>query len=281
MMLRALKLFVAKPLRLTVYENYEYIMMRFLVTLTVIMALPVAAAAQALKADSSKQITIVSGPTPPYYGRALPDFGHYASVIRAAFEQSDYQVSFHEENWSRVFQDTEASRYDVAANAWFNEDRAKRFIFSKPYAQNRVLFLKHKDNPIISRDLDQAEKYRLAIVRGSVIARDFPFQIFHVNDDIAVARMVLRRRVDLGALEENTAAILLPKYFPNDHEKFAFLEKPAGAHQSHIIISKSHENGAEILAAFDRGLNTIMKNGTYGRLLKEADLEKAMVSLGP
>ncbi len=248
-------------------------------TFVALILLPSIAVTQSVETAEQKQITVVSGPTPPYYGQALPEFGHYAAVIRAAFEQSGYQVSFHEENWSRVFQDTEASRYDVAANAWFNKDRAKRFIFSKPYAQNRVLFLKHKDNPIISRDLDQAEEYRLAIVRGSVIARDFPFQIFHVNDDIAVARMVLRRRVDLGALEENTAAILLPKYFPNDHEKFAFLEKPAGAHQSHIITSKSHENGAEIIAAFDRGLNIIMKNGTYGRLLKEADLEKAIVGI--
>lgn len=256
-------------------------MRRLIITLLALTLLPSAAKVQALQGqtgNTAREITIVSGPTPPYYGSDLPGFGHYAAIIRSAFERSGYQVRFHEENWSRVFQDTAASRYDVAANVWLSDERLARFHFSKAYAQNRILFMKHRDNPVTYEDLQSARQYRLAAVRGSIIARAFPFQTFYVMDDVAVARMILRKRVDLGALEEITAPILLRKHFPNDFEAFAFLDEPAEMNESHIMVSKAHANGEVLIRAFNQGLDAIIADGSYTQLFEETGLEKAMVS---
>ena len=255
------------------------IMKRVIATLLAILVLPFAASGQATQGAPAMELTVVSGLTPPYYGSDLPGFGHYAVIVRTAFERSGYQVTFHEENWSRVFQDTAATRYDVAANVWFSQERLTRFRFSRPYARNRVMFVKHRDNPVTYADLESAKQYRLAAVRGSIIARSFPFQAFYVNDDVAVARMILRKRVDLGALEEITAPILLKEHFPDAYDRFTFLIEPAEVNESHIMISRAHPNGEALISAFNRGLDTMIADGSYARLLTEAGLEKAMLEV--
>ncbi len=229
-----------------------------------------------------KVISIVNEEALPYYGESLPGYGVYAQIVEAAFGASGYAVEFHTDNWSRAMRDTERYQYDAIAAVWPTEDRARRFYYSLPYSENRMMIFKRADNPVTKINLNSPQNVRIGLVRDSwianVIGQNEQLDTLFVPDDLTVARLVLRGRVDFGALEEVATKSFFAENFPQEHQSFEILPEPAAINPTTIMISKNHPDASTLIDAFNAGLAVIIKNGRYREIFETGGLAETMVS---
>ena len=234
------------------------------------------------QAEEKDVISIVNEEAAPYYGEFLPGYGVYAQVVEAAFNASGYKVRFHTDNWSRAMRDTERYQYDAIAAAWPTENRALRFHYSTPYSENRMMIFKRADNPVTKINLDSPQSVRIGLVRDSwianVIGKNRQLDTLFVADDLTVARLVLRGRVDFGALEEVATKSFFSEHFPQEYKSFEILPEPAAINPTTIMISKNHPNATVLLDAFNAGLETIIRNGKYREIFEAGNIAETMIA---
>ncbi len=232
-------------------------------------------------AQSTMPLAAVYGESEPYYSSSLPGYGYYGRIVSAAFAASGYSVDFHTDNWSRAIRDTAEARYDVLAGGWSTEARKEVFLISNPYALNRIVFIKRKDASIQKIDLADPKGLRFSLVRNSytseLIVTPDPLDTLLVADSMTVLRMVLRQRVDVGALEERTAISLIKNHFSDNGETLDLLPQTAAEAATSIMVSRQHPNAERIVNAFNEGLKRLMESGEYAKLLKGSGLETTMI----
>lgn len=80
--------------------------------------------------------------------------GYDIEVARAVFEGSDkYQVEFQKTEWSSIFTGLDASKYQIGANNLsYNDERAEKYLYSAPIANNPLVLAVNKDSGITSFD---------------------------------------------------------------------------------------------------------------------------------
>lgn len=233
-------------------------------------------------AQSTMTLAAVYGESEPYYSSSLPGYGYYGRIVSAAFEASGYKVDFHTDNWSRAIRDTAEARYDVLAGGWSTEARKEVFLISTPYALNRIIFIKRKGASIQTIDLANPKGLRFSLVRNSytseLIVTPDPLDTLLVADSMTVLRMVMRQRVDVGALEERTAISLIKNHFSeNGEETLDLLPQTAANAATSIMVSKQHPNAEIIVDAFNKGLRRLVESGEYAKLLEGSGLEATMI----
>lgn len=80
--------------------------------------------------------------------------GYDIEVARAVFDGSDkYQVEFQKTEWSSIFTGLDASKYQIGANNLsYNDERAEKYLYSAPIANNPLVLAVNKDSGITSFD---------------------------------------------------------------------------------------------------------------------------------
>lgn len=233
-------------------------------------------------AQHSVTLTAVYGESEPYYSSSLPGYGYYGRIVAAAFAESGYAVDFHTENWNRAIRDTAEANYDLLAGGWSTDARKEIFLISDPYAVNRIVFIKRKDSPIQSVDVANPQDLRFALVRNSytseLIVTSDPTDTLLVANSVTVLRMIQRKRVDLGALEERNALGLIKSYFSDSGDLLELLPKPAAEAATSIMVSKRNPIGPEIINAFNTGLKRLVESGMYAEILAGSGLDATMIT---
>ena len=96
----------------------------------------------------------------------------------------------------------------------------------------------------------------------------------YIPSDEQILKMMLKGRLDLFAGSEQVGKYLIStKLPPEDHSKFEFIEPPLTVQLLHMAISKKAPDYKRKLEDFNRGLDRILADGTYDRILESHGLK--------
>ncbi len=208
---------------------------------------------------------------PPYTGKSLPHKGMATWIVTTILHRAGYQTQLAHEKWNRVVQGVDLGVYDVVVTMWENKIRQRRFIFSDPYFQNKIVFYRLKGSAIEFNSLKDLSGLMVGTIDG--YAYNEAFQ----NDDkiikVAANRLtqnflaMMSGKLDLVVADQFLAEYELLRYLGSHAKKFEVLAKPLDIRALRIAVSKKNKNARQIIEAFNRSLRNMQASGEIERMI--------------
>ncbi len=222
---------------------------------------------------SEKEIFLTSAEYPPYYGEELENQGCITEIIREAFKRVGYEVKVKFYPWKRAERLAEEGFSDGMFPPWKTEEREKMFVFSNPIPPPNIIgFYKRKDEKITFKTYQDLQPYRIGSVLGYAYPTDFLKSDLRnskaYTDEMLIKNLVMGR-IDLAIIDKMQAEYLLKTKFPKRRGQFEFMEPPLEILQQYLVISKKKKNAQKKVNDFNRGLKTIIDDGTFEKILKK------------
>lgn len=252
---------------------------RFLVfSLGMLLASFSAASAQTATAGAALiQLVAAADPWPPYIDEKHPMGGVSVQIADAAFRTQGYTVRNVVMPWARALEETKQARVDLILDAWWSQERSEHFMYSRPYINGPVKFIKQKADPFRYADLSSLKGKSIALVRNYAYGDEFlkatNYEPVLVTNFLQGVHMLTLSRVDLAIENEFVARSRILRDAPELMPKIEFVDQPLGDNYVYLISSYEHPAHLQIISAFNKGLAIILKNGVYQKIMRENRLD--------
>lgn len=221
-----------------------------------------------------------SGQWPPYSGQELPEQGLAVDLVATALKRAGYSPKIRVDSLDRILEGGKIGVYDVFATPWFSDDRNEYLLFSKPYLESYIRFIKQKDADYQFDDLDDLEGKMIGVVAGYAYSENFN----HSRDVIRISERNLiqnilkltQGRIDLALDDELVLRYEINRFMPSNMASLEILAKPLAVRGIHIGVSRENPDHERIVADFDKAISEMKKDGTYDKILNKhkANIEK-------
>ena len=222
---------------------------------------------------AGETIRITTGEFSPWTSAALNHNGFTSHIISEAFKLEGYEVEFTFYPWKRAFESARSGERFHATSYWYpSEERAKDFYYSDPIQIDATVFFYMKDNPPPDWEaLDDLKGMRIGATGGFTYTKEFwdaakskRLDIEEANSEELNFKKLLKGRIDLFPSNPLVGQkVLLEAFGKRAANSVAYHHKPLVAPTGHLLFSKKHANGEELVAAFNRGLEKLRKSGRY------------------
>lgn len=221
-------------------------------------------------------LVAAADPWPPYIDDKHPMGGVSVQIADAALRTQGYTVSNRIMPWARALEETKFARIDVILDAWWSQERSEYFMYSRPYINGPIKFLKRKGDPFKYSDLSSLKGKSIALVNNYAYGDEFlnatHYERALVTNFLQAAYMLSLGRVDLTLENELVARSRLSIEAPEIFNKIEFVDKPLSDNYVYMIASYKHPQHLKIIGAFNKGLEKILENGTYQKIMQENKL---------
>ncbi|MDE1464304.1 substrate-binding periplasmic protein [Spartinivicinus poritis] len=227
-----------------------------------------------VKADAiNKEVSVTGSPWEPFYGEQLPDYGLVSKIVVEAYKRSGYRVKFHFLTWARCLLEVEFGRIDATPIAYYTEERARKYFYSRPFMDSPVVFFKHVNSDISWRSLRDLQSYRIGTGIGIVYSptfdkADFLDKVAIPEDTVNLQKIVLQR-VDLAPLDKYVGIYYINKIYPHLKPQLEYMSPPLYVHKLYVMFSRKVPGIKQKIKAFNDGYQAILDDGTYQSILKE------------
>jgi polar amino acid transport system substrate-binding protein len=219
----------------------------------------------------AEPLRMVADHWPPYVDEGLPGRGLAIDLVTTAFSRAGYDTRFTTDGWSRALEGARIGVYDVVANIWHTDERARDLDYSEPYLVNDIRLIKRKGNDIRYDRLEDLKGLLIGVVEGYAYPKDFASagQLVKISNDAILPALgeLVKGQYDLVIGDKREIDYTLGKFFPNDSKNLEFLTKSVGQNKLYIAVSKTNPRHEKIARDFDRALRAMKKDGTYQRIL--------------
>lgn len=237
-------------------------------------------------AYSAKLIKLATADWSPYIGKELKQQGLISEIVRSALAAEGYQLELIFLPWMRAVSEAEKGKEHIAGYFPEYHDISKedKFLFSDSFLASEVGLLIRKNDEqklkiqIYPKDLKKTyellKKYRFGIVRGylneEIFDRDTSLIKIDSTTDEKNMHMLDEGKVDIILIDRYVA-----NYYKNNSpdllvakNEFLFIKPAIKAHHLYIAWSKSAKDYQNYSKIFNQGLQKILRNGEYQRILK-------------
>ncbi|MNQ70041.1 putative ABC transporter arginine-binding protein 2 precursor [compost metagenome] len=233
----------------------------------------------AWESAGAEQLRMAANLWPPFTDARLAGNGLAVELVSTALKRAGHTTVYAEVPWARALRGLEEGDYDLLVSAWYNEERARFGLFSKPYLTNRILFLKRKDTPVEFASLADLRDYSIAVGRGyrygQAFDNDPALTRVPVVDFQMAARMLAAGRVQVALEDELAARFYLNRELKGISDQLEFLPKPLSENGLHILVRRSHPHHRQLVEAFDRAMQAMREDGTYQAIFARHGLPAA------
>lgn len=221
-----------------------------------------------LKAEN---LRIVAEHWPPYVDEAAPQHGLAIDLITTALLQVRYDYTLEYQPWPRALEGGKIGVYDMIANIWYTDERARDLDYSEPYLINDIRFIKRKGNQIKFKKMSDLNNLLVGTVKDYGYPKEFTdaqnfTKIAHPELLPAINGLV-KGDYDLVIGDLNALNYILLKFLPNAAKNLEILPKPVGLNKLYVAVSKANPKHAQIIKDFNEGLHAIQKDGTYQTII--------------
>lgn len=220
-------------------------------------------------------IKIATSEYPPYMGQDLPQGGMLVAVATEAFRRSGYELKVTFLPWARTMDSAKSGALEGVLGIWHSDEREQWFVYSKPLPGTEVGFYKRSDSQISYRSLSELKPYTIGTVRGYANPSAFNaanLRIDEVVDDETNLRKLGAGRIDLALIDKGVARYLIASKPDNFKGKLVWIEPAVEKQPLYIALSKKTADLDKKLAAFNKGLQSMEKDGTLTKMVKEAGM---------
>lgn len=219
----------------------------------------------------AEQLRMVADHWPPYVDESLPGRGLAVDLVTAVFSRAGYETRLTTDNWSRALEGARIGVYDVVANIWYTDDRARDLAYSEPYLINDIRLIKRRESDIRYSRLDDLNGLLIGIVKDYAYPKDFTSanQLIKISNESILPALgeLVKKRYDLVVGDKHVIDFTLGKFLPNDSKNLEFLTKSIGQNKLYIAVSKANPRHKKIAQDFNQALRAMKKDGSYQRIL--------------
>lgn len=242
-----------------------------LILFMIAFVLPYTAAMPAHAQEQRSKLRVAGSPWPPYIDQKLPNMGLSIDLVASIFERAGYDTVITLETWPRTLEGVHIGAHDVIAAAWYTPARNQIFKFSDPYFENKILFIKRKGTKLHFDTLNDLRNVDIGIVDGYAYDEKFDNdnKIRKVKNNYVIYNLIELHygKTDLTLGDQWVIRHELAKYLSNAIEELEFLPKPLAKRELHIAVSRTRPDHEKIVAAFNRSLREMKRDGSYQTII--------------
>jgi polar amino acid transport system substrate-binding protein len=225
-----------------------------------------------LRVDAqSRRLVFASTEFPPYYAQDLPQYGPISEIVTAACEHMGYTVEFRFYPWARALSLGELGTVDGLSGIWISKERERSFLFSNPLPGNTIILMKRAGSgPSRFTSLESLGSLRIGTVRGYVNPAGFDeaaLNVEAVTEDLQNLKKLQAHRLDLVLIDREVGRHLIQRKLPEAMNAFEELTPPLEYKNLYLAIPRQNPAAAEIVEAFNRGLEWITRQGQLKAIL--------------
>lgn len=225
----------------------------------------------------SETLTIAADPWPPFIEEAHEEGGVAIHIIREAVGRSGYDVELNIMPWARAEAGVKAGDYDILPGTWYTEARSKELMYSEPYMENQLKFIKRKGQDFEYGGLESLKGKTVAVIRdygyGDAFYEADYFEREAASDLVTNVRKLVNGRVDLAIEDELVARFIINDKAPALIDNIEFVEPPYSAEGLHMTTGYENPKHEAIVKAFNEGLAAMKEDGTFDQILEENGLK--------
>lgn len=218
-------------------------------------------------------IVLATSDWEPYYAENLTHGGVVADIVRTAFQRMGYKLEVKWLPWARAINAAKVGQYDGVLGAWYTEHRTHLFNYSKPFFKNEIVFFKLKGETIRYTSVLDLKSYRVGVTRNSAPHELLKSELTGSLDIVGTAdlniKKLIAKRIDLFVDENLGIQYMINTRFPEWKGLIEALKPPLQVNDLHIMISKKVDNNQKIVNDFNEGLQKILDDGTFEKIIKE------------
>lgn len=218
-------------------------------------------------------IKLVSGDLLPYAARELPGGGMLTEVVQLAFKRVGIASTLDWMPWKRGYELTRIAEYDATFPYARKPDREQEFLYSDLLVGGVRSVYARPDSGIDPASLETFRGKRYCVPNGfiiypqmDVLVQEGALKINRPGSLATCAKMVALDRADFYITESTAGDAALLQ--ADIGAAVIRLPKPFDRAEYFLIVSKTHPEGAELIAQFNRGLKLLKASGDYQRILK-------------
>jgi len=226
---------------------------------------------------SAKNFEILTGEWAPYVSEKMKEGGPTAIIVSEAIKAAGHTLSFKYVPWERAKMMTQNGK-DVASFPWSVSDGFQKTCFVSPAitSQSMVFFyMKEKLGDWDYKDFDQLKKLKVGGAQGYTYVDTFKnagVKPEYAPDIVKALTMLVHGRIDVVPESEIVGWQTIKTNLAEYESKFATSKTPLFVKPLHLMVSKAHPDGQELMDAYEKGFEIIKANGVYKKLLEEYGL---------
>jgi polar amino acid transport system substrate-binding protein len=233
--------------------------------------------AKSAPAPAAQTIVLTTLEWPPYVGKALPQQGGSAAVVRAALHAVGVEVRFKFVPWPRAVQlGTYGKDYAGYFPAYFEEERSRAALISKPIGSSPLGLARQATRNLPWNSLDDLVHYRIGVVEGYVNTAEFDRRVGEgllpadaaQTDSLNLLKLA-NRRIDFAVIDRHVFGYLLrtdptlqPFAAQLAFDKALLEDKPL------YVYFRRGPEGEQLRALFNQGLEKIRAEELFQRAVE-------------
>lgn len=222
----------------------------------------------------SRTISMETVAWEPFYSDTLLNNGIINEIVDSAFQRSGHTTTIQFFSWRRAMQNVKIGNTDVLLGAYYTEERDQDYRFSRPIFDIDIGLIALKELGIVQYDsLNDLKRYTIGVGDNWSYGEEFDAAT-HLKKEPVISstqnvRKLFRNRVDLIAMAIPVFKYEYNQIRRNKKNNVVILRPLLASQPIYIMVGRALPDGEKIIADFNRGLDAIIKDGTYDYLLKK------------
>lgn len=232
-------------------------------------------------------VCLTNGEWPPYLSEHLPHHGFASHVVSRAFELAGLQVEYGFYPWRRSYDyardalNRDGKRWDGTIVWIYADDRAPLFHYSDPVVIDSSHLFHLKSHPIEWKHISDLKGKTMGgtlHTNYTVLEqaeKDGILRIERTSGYGSLLGRLMEQRVDAIPMVKQVGLYYIRTLLSEaDQKRVDYSPKPFETRKYHLIVSKTLEDGEEVIRQFNLGLKKLKKSGEYARMLRDLEQGK-------
>lgn len=226
---------------------------------------------------SAQTINIVSSQWSPYVDNSMPERGLAAELVTKALERKGYKSTLSIDSWQRALDGVQLGVFDASCAIWKTADREQHLLYSEPYLENKISFIKKKSLQLNYQQLDDLKGYMIGVVRGYAYGEQFTQSrdLIKIPENRIIQNL---QKLASGSIEvtlgdERAINYKLQQFLPTEASSFEFVEPPLTYKNLYFAVSKVNESAPKIISDFNQSIEEMKQDGSYYQIIDKYNLD--------
>ncbi len=221
---------------------------------------------------SAEPLTVATYTWPPFLDRTLERHGLLGAITEEAANRAGIETRLVDQTWSRALTGVEVGEYDILAGVWKSPARESTLKFTRPVAENRVVFVKRRDATFSFVELEATRGEGLALGVTADFAYDNALAAFRfapVRTENYVMQNLLRLldgSIDVAVMDAAVFAYHVKTYISSRAGELEISPRPLATYGLHLAVSAARPDAEDLTRRLDAALAEMDEDGTLEAL---------------
>lgn len=221
-------------------------------------------------------IRLSTGEWPPFISKSLENQGLITQLTQEAFANVGIDIQLGFFPWVRASELSKSGEWDGTIAFVRLKEREKIYYYSDVLYTGQYVFFHLKSYPLQWTDYKDLKDIIIATTRGYggmgeqfiQAEKDGVINVLRLTSDTQSFHMLLSKRVQAVPSDLEVGYVYLRNLYGKDAAKFTHHPRTIHKSEYHLVISKKHKKGPELIHKFNEGLKQLHKSGRYKEIVE-------------